>query len=420
MKRPLQKILKSRLFENFSYLTVIQLVNILIPLVVYPYLIIRLGAELYGKVIYAASLNAYLIVLVNYGFDISAVKRVAENKENKSALFELFKNVLWSRIFLLLLSYVLFGIAMFTIPFVWENKILCLASTTVTLGELFFPRWYYLGMEQLKYTTLTVVIAKVISLILLFIFVTGESDILLVPLIMGLGTIVGSVFSMQQALKFLWNPKFGIKSLKPDFIKIRFLINEGVSFFLSRGFVVVREKAGILIIGELFGFREVSVFDLVQKIIKVLTITIDMINMVIFPRVAKTKDLTIVKKGAGVALLFTLLAYFIIIFFPFESIEHLKKIDLLQLTVELLYIFGFGLIMQVFVYFLGNTVLVVFGYNKEFNYTVIFGGIVYLACLSYGFISNISIMWIGYCTLISYGSIILTRAYFVTKYNLWK
>ena len=308
---------------------------------------------------------------------------------------------------------------MFTIPFVEQNRTLCLASTLVTFGEFFFPRWYFLGLEQLKFTTFTVVISKVLSLLLLFIFVNDKNDLLLVPIIMGLGTIVGSTFSMKQALSPIWKKEYGLASLKPDFQKVRYLINDGFSFFLSRGFVVVREKAGILIIGEHFGFREVSVFDLIQKIIKVLTIPLDMINTVIFPRVAKTKDLSIVKKGAGIALSFAIVSYFIIIFFPFESIDFLKNNDLFATSMDLLYIFGFGLILQVFVYFLGNTVLVIFGYNKEFNYSVIFGGVVYLGCLSYGYIGNITISWIGYCTLISYFFIILTRLYYVNKYKLW-
>jgi PST family polysaccharide transporter len=413
-------ILKSKLFENFSYLTILQLVNVIIPLVIYPYLIIRLGGEVYGKIIYATSLNAYLLVLVNYGFDISAVKNIAENKEDTNILFNIFKNILWSKLFLLVGSYIIFFIAIFTIPFVKENFLLCLVSTIVTVGELFFPRWYFLGTEQLKFTTISVVIAKVTSLIFLFLFVHTEQDFLLVPIIMGSGVIIGSIFSLKQAVKELWKKNQGLNSLKPNYDIVSSLLKEGFSFFLSRGFVVVRERAGILIIGELFGFREVSVFDLIQKIIRVLTIPLDMINTVIFPRVAKTKDLNIVKKGGTVALFTAVFFYFVILFFPFESIEVFKNNPLFNTSLDLLYILGFGLILQVFVYFFGNTVLVAFGYNKEFNFTVIFGGVIYLICLSYGFIGDITMNWIGYSTLISYLCIVLTRMYFINRYKIWK
>jgi PST family polysaccharide transporter len=416
----LGKALKSKLFENFSYLTALQLVNVIIPLVIYPYLIIRLGGEVYGKIIYATSLNAYLLVIVNYGFDISAIKNIAENKADKKILFQIFKNILWAKFFLLIGSYIILLIAVFTIPFVRENLILCLVSTIVTIGELFFPRWYFLGTEQLKFTTVSVVIAKVSSLFFLFLFVHSKQDFLLVPIIMGVGTIIGSMFSIKQAVNELWDKHQNLNSLKPNYKTISLFLKEGFSFFLSRGFVVIRERAGILIIGELFGFREVSVFDLIQKIIKVLTIPLDMINTVIFPRVAKTKNLKLVKKGATVALFIAAFFYFIILFFPFDDIEIFKSNPLFTTSLDLLYILGFGLLLQVFVYFFGNTVLVIFGYNKEFNFTVIFGGIIYLICLSYGFVGEITINWIGYSTLISYLCIILTRIYYINKYRLWK
>jgi PST family polysaccharide transporter len=411
---------KSKLVSNFSYLSLLQLITVLIPLLIYPFLLLRLGGEIYGKIIYASALNAYLLVLVNYGFDISVVNSIAENRKNKNKLLNLFINIMWSKIFLLIISYLLLLIGMFTIPFIIENKMLCILTSLVTIGELFLPRWYFLGIEQLKYTTFSVVISKILSILLLFIFIKNEEDYLLVPIFIGVGGIVGGIFSMNRALKDLiigenssWN-KF-----RPNINTIRSLIINDFTFFLSRGFVVIREKAGILIIGQLFGFTEVSAFDFVQKIIRVLTIPIDMINMVIFPRVAKTKDFKFVKKGILVSLSYAVFCYLIILLFPFNSIEYFKDSSIFNLVIPLMYIFGFGLILQVFVYFSGNTVLLVYGYKKEFNYTVIQGGFIYLLLLIYGYLSDISIEWIGYCTIISYLYIILARVYFINKYELW-
>jgi PST family polysaccharide transporter len=416
----LSTLLKSKLVSNFSYLSLLQIITVLLPLLIYPFLLIRLGGETYGKIIYATAINAYLLVLVNYGFDISVVNPIAENRNNKTKLLDFFINVIWSKIFLLAVSYLLLFIGMYTIPFMIENKMLCFLTSLTTIGELFLPRWYFLGIEQLKHTTISVVISKVLSIILLFAFIKNESDYLLVPIFIGAGSIVGGIFSMNQALKGLLMGENNIwNKLKPNIKSIKLLIKNDFSFFLSRGFIVIREKAGILIIGQLFGFIEVSAFDLVQKIIRVLIIPIDMINMVIFPRVAKTKDFNYVKKGIIITLGYALFCYLIILLFPFHSIELIKDTQMFNIVMPLLYIFGFGLILQVLVYFSGNTVLLVFGYKKEFNYTVIQGGFVYLLFLLYGFISDISIEWIGYCTLISYLFIITARIYFINKYKLW-
>ena len=414
------KLKSSKLVSNFSYLTILQSITVLIPLLIYPFLLLRLGGEIYGKIIYATALNAYLLVLVNYGFDISVVNSIAENRKNKTKLFDIFINVFWSKMFLLASSYLFLFFGIFTIPFMIENKILCLLTSLVTIGEVLIPRWYFLGIEELKYTTISVVISKVISVLLLFIFIKGEEDYLLVPTFIGIGGVAGGLFSINKAFKdLMYSKKIIWKNFKPNINSIQNLIVNDFTFFLSRGFVVIREKAGILIIGQLFGFTEVTAFDLVQKIVRVLTIPIDMVNMVIFPRVAKTKNVGFVKKGILISLGYAIFCYLIILLFPFSSVEYFKTNSMFNVVKSLMYIFGFGLILQVFVYFSGNTVLLVHGYKKAFNFTAIYGGAIYLVFLLYAYTTDITIDWIGYCTIISYIFIILTRVYFINKYKLW-
>ena len=51
----LKEVIKrnKKIIENFSYLSIIQLLNMLIPLLIFPYLIRVLGSGTYGMVIYA-------------------------------------------------------------------------------------------------------------------------------------------------------------------------------------------------------------------------------------------------------------------------------------------------------------------------------------------------------------------------------
>ena len=54
------------LIENFGYLTLLQICNLLIPLVTYPYLINTLGKNLYGVIIYSQAIVSYLAIFVNW------------------------------------------------------------------------------------------------------------------------------------------------------------------------------------------------------------------------------------------------------------------------------------------------------------------------------------------------------------------
>ncbi len=88
MKRLISKLrTHSKLVENFSYLSALQIFNMLLPLVTYPYLIRVLGSELYGTVIFAQAIIAYFSVMINFGFNISATKEIALCKDNTKRIF---------------------------------------------------------------------------------------------------------------------------------------------------------------------------------------------------------------------------------------------------------------------------------------------------------------------------------------------
>ena len=74
------KLIKSpnakQLLANFSYLSIIEIIGLLLPLVSYPYLIRTVGANNYGIVVFAQAIVAYIIIIVNFGFNVSATRRV--------------------------------------------------------------------------------------------------------------------------------------------------------------------------------------------------------------------------------------------------------------------------------------------------------------------------------------------------------
>ena len=71
LKKPnFQKAQYKILIENFSYMGLLQVFNILFPLLSYAFLIRILGAEMFGLIVFAQSLVAYLIIIIDFGFNI--------------------------------------------------------------------------------------------------------------------------------------------------------------------------------------------------------------------------------------------------------------------------------------------------------------------------------------------------------------
>ena len=68
------------ILKNTFFLSVIEVVNLLMPFIALPYVIKTIGVDNYGKIIFVQTVIGYFSMLINFGFDIVAVKYVAKNR----------------------------------------------------------------------------------------------------------------------------------------------------------------------------------------------------------------------------------------------------------------------------------------------------------------------------------------------------
>ena len=94
--------------KDVFYLVVLQGLNYVAPLLVLPYLMIVLGAEKFGYIGFAQSVCAYLMILVDFGFNLSATKRIALAKENPEELNKIFSATVGAKVILLGISFFCF------------------------------------------------------------------------------------------------------------------------------------------------------------------------------------------------------------------------------------------------------------------------------------------------------------------------
>ena len=88
---------RKRIIENSISLGVVQIVNLGLPLLWLPYLARVLGAEQLGRVAFALSIAQMMVVLTDYGFNLSASKAVAVHRSDKKRVAEIWCSVSASR-----------------------------------------------------------------------------------------------------------------------------------------------------------------------------------------------------------------------------------------------------------------------------------------------------------------------------------
>lgn len=362
------------LVSNFSYLSILELLSLLFPLITYPYLIHILGKELYGVVIYAQSVAAYLTIIVNFGFNISATKDISINRDNIYSLSRIVNSIILLKLVLFLIIALPY-VCIILLTNITYHKALYIFSLGLCIQEVFFPTWFFQGVEKMKYITLISFISRLCFLLLIFILVKSSSDYLYIPLFYTMGGIVSTLISfyiLKNKFKLLFFHE------RINYLELKQLFKDSLPFFFSRFINVVTEKTNTILIGPLLGYEAVSTYDLGVKIINILRIPLSLVSQVLYPSVAKSRNLNLLKISLKGVAVFSIVLIILIYFSAPYIVNFLGNGQLPEAT-KIVYMLSCILPFVGCSYILGASTLVVFGYTKEYNVSVLLGFISYIS-----------------------------------------
>lgn len=413
--RNIKKIILSnrKILENFSYLSILQIVNLLIPFLTYPYLIRVLGSSIYGKVIFAQALMAYFSIIINFGFNISGTKEIAVHSDNKEKLSEILSSIFQLKIILWLICFAILIICIFFINPFNNNKILYLLSFCACFNELLFHQFFFQGLEKMKYITIINFISRFFFFILIFLLIKDTNDYLYVPLLNGLGATIGGVMAFYLVV---YKEKMVLSIQSVPILKKYF--KESSSFFFSRFSSIIIARSNIMILGAFVGYTEVAYYDLAQKIQTMSLMPFGILNDVLYPNISRTKNMLLIKKVLkAILVLFIFFFILMIIFVP--NIVHILGGSEMERAHNIILILFFSIVFIASNYFLGNTVLVVNGYSNYFNNSVLYSALLYLLLVSVLYItSSINLYTLAFLGVIVDLYCYAYRIYFVQKLKL--
>ena len=278
------------LVSNFSYLAVLQMITLLVPIITLPHLFRVLGDTTWGVVVYAQAVVLYLGILVSFGFNITATKDISVHRDNPLKISEIVSSVFILKGLLFIVSLLIVTILVYTIPYFKHYRLLYLLSMWFCLYEFIFPIWYFQGLEKMKYITLINLGSRFIFLILIFVLIREESDYILVPLISGIGAIFSGLISMIIIFK-----KDKVKFFIPSISTLRYYLKESTPIFLSN-LSQLYVKMNKILIGPFIGIDAVAYYDVAEKITSLMKVPIGLISQTVFPKIVKEKSLSFINK----------------------------------------------------------------------------------------------------------------------------
>ena len=103
-----------KISANFMYLSILQGMNLLLPLITFPYLVRVLGIERFGLIMFAQAFIVYFSMLADYGFNLSGIREVSSNRNNKNKLIKIFSSIMIARFVLVLIGLIFLTIVVFS------------------------------------------------------------------------------------------------------------------------------------------------------------------------------------------------------------------------------------------------------------------------------------------------------------------
>lgn len=274
------KILNNKkVIENYFFMTVLQILNSLFYLIIYPFLIRTLGANSYGHYVFAFSISVYFVSLVQFGFDTPALKSISQYPNDKKLHSEVISAVFFSKLALFFLSLIIFLTLLVTVNIFRANYWLFIICYLQVFSNILFPTWYFQGIQKMRVVTYIQLSLKVISLPLLFLFIKHPDDIVKFAAITISTGLLGGIIAMfilryTNSIRLIWVP---LNKLKQNF-------NDAIPFFLSSSMNTIKQQTATILLGSFFSMSDVALYDLAMKIYSVPTTLISSINSALFPK----------------------------------------------------------------------------------------------------------------------------------------
>ena len=197
MKKMKEKSLIKNALFNVSY----KLLSVLFPLITISYASRILGASGIGTISSAQNLVTYFSTIAALGIPSYGVRAISQNRKNENNKNKTFSELFTINFVMSIIAFICYVLFIFGTS--QQNMLLSLVFSSIVFFNIFNIEWLYQGMEEYVYIAIRSFIIKIISVVLLFIFVKDIYDIEIYALIICFGTIGNYILNVLNLKKYV-------------------------------------------------------------------------------------------------------------------------------------------------------------------------------------------------------------------------
>ncbi|MEG1835105.1 MAG: flippase [Oscillospiraceae bacterium] len=227
---------------NFIMNLILTASSFLFPLITFPYVSRVLLVEGNGIVSFVTSVMTYFMMFASLGIPTYGIRACAAVRNNKEKLSKTVQELLLINIFTTSIVSVFFIGSIFLVPQFAEQKTLFLINGISLVLNAIGVNWLYSALEQYSYITIRSLIFKIISIVLMFVFVKNADDYIIYGAILIIatgGSNVMNFINLRKFISFKHTGKYDFKQhMKPIFVF--FGTSAAISIYTNLDVVMLR------------------------------------------------------------------------------------------------------------------------------------------------------------------------------------
>lgn len=267
--------------KNATLNIIKQICMIIFPLITFPYATRILHAENYGMFTFASSIISYISLIAALGINNYAVREGARIRDDKCQIKRFANEIFTINIISTLIAFVILAVLMFA----WRKLdpyagiIIILASNVLftTLGT----DWINVIFEDYEYITKRYIFCQIIAVVLLFVLVKNQDDVLKYSFVTVVGSIIANIMNM-----FYIRKKYQIK--------VSFVVSKDIFSHLAPVMLLFANAVAVsiyihsdtTILGILKTDYEVGIYGVASRVYIMVKQVANAAIYVIIPRVA--------------------------------------------------------------------------------------------------------------------------------------
>ena len=368
-----------KIFKNYIYNILYQLVKLFLPLFLVSYTYAHLGSSTLGINDYATNISSWFILFGVLGVNTYGNREIAKVRDDKDKLSKSFYEILAMQFINMMIVFVLY--VLYTILFVKENQIIYFIICLSILASAFDISWFYYGVEDFGIVSIRNIVVKLVGVLLIFSFVKTPEDLWKFSLINCSSDLIGQIITFFGLKKYIHKSDVTVKEAYKNHLAGTFAL------FIPTVAINIYTLLDQTLLGTMVEDKgQLNLYKTSVSFVKMFLYFVTSIGAVVMPRIAnvfvKNKDHKEVNKYINITFrlaiilsipIFVALEVVSESFFPwYAKSEYTSLIPLVRLVSPIIILISLS---NVF----GTQYLVPTGRNNEYTKSIIFGALINLA-----------------------------------------